>query len=126
MTCVIGLDIGTTSTIGILIRVPSQRLALASRPVTLTHRHAGWAEEDPRQWWTNVCDIVPELLAQANVGADEVRAVGVSGMVPAMVLLDQNPIQRPDLYSAKLCRITTVLPALSKYWLEDCNSYFAG
>ena len=30
MTCVIGLDIGTTSTIGILIRMPSQRLALVS------------------------------------------------------------------------------------------------
>lgn len=98
MTCVIGLDIGTTSTIGILIRMPSQRLALASRPVTLTHRHAGWAEEDPRQWWTNVCAIVPELLAQAGVDASEVRAVGVSGMVPAVVLLGaEGQLLRPSI-----------------------------
>ena len=98
MTCVIGLDIGTTSTIGILIRMPSQRLALASQPVTLTHRHAGWAEEDPRQWWTNVCAIVPELLAQAGVDASEVGAVGVSGMVPAVVLLGaEGQLLRPSI-----------------------------
>ena len=98
MTCVIGLDIGTTSTIGILIRMPSQRLALASRPVTLTHRHAGWAEEDPQQWWANVCDIVPELLEQSGVSSDEVKAVGVSGMVPAVVLLGADgQLLRPSI-----------------------------
>ena len=32
MPCVLGLDIGTTSTIGILIRPPDETLALASRP----------------------------------------------------------------------------------------------
>lgn len=98
MTCVIGLDIGTTSTIGVLIRMPSERLALASRPVTLTHRHAGWAEEDPQQWWSNVCEIVPQILAQGAVDANEVQAVGVSGMVPAVVLLDaQGQLLRPSI-----------------------------
>jgi xylulokinase len=98
MSCVIGLDIGTTSTIGILIRMPGERLALASRPVTLSHRHAGWAEEDPQQWWDNVCAIIPQLLAQAGVAASEVKAVGVSGMVPAVVLLDANgALLRPSI-----------------------------
>jgi xylulokinase len=98
MTCVIGLDIGTTSTIGILIRMPAQRLALSSRPVTLTHRHAGWAEEDPQQWWSNVCEIIPELLSKAQVHANEVDAVGVSGMVPAVVLLDaEEHLLRPSI-----------------------------
>lgn len=98
MSCVLGLDIGTTSTIGILIRLPSERLAIASRPVTLSHRHAGWAEEDPQQWWGNVCELVPLLLAQAGVTADEVNAVGVSGMVPAVVLLGAGgELLRPSI-----------------------------
>ncbi len=98
MSCVIGLDIGTTSTIGLLIRLPSERLAIASRPVTLSNRHAGWAEEDPEQWWNNVCEIVPLLLAQAGVAPGEVKAVGVSGMVPAVVLLDeQGKLLRPSI-----------------------------
>ncbi|MGC2787232.1 MAG: FGGY family carbohydrate kinase, partial [Roseiarcus sp.] len=52
MPCVLGLDIGTTSTIGILIRPPDETLALASRPVALRSDHVGWAEEDPEQWWS--------------------------------------------------------------------------
>ena len=98
MTCVIGLDIGTTSTIGLLIRLPGTTLATASRPVTLSHRHAGWAEEDPGQWWANVCELVPELLARAGVAAADVKAVGVTGMVPAVGLLDaQGRLLRPSI-----------------------------
>ena len=98
MSCVIGLDIGTTSTIGMLLRLPGEQLALAQRSVTLHHPHAGWAEEDPRQWWDNVCAIIPELLRTAGVAADEVRAVGVAGMVPALVLLDdEGRLLRPSI-----------------------------
>ncbi|MGA1326857.1 MAG: FGGY-family carbohydrate kinase [Rubrivivax sp.] len=98
MTCVVGLDIGTTSTIGLLLRLPDEPLALAHRAVTLHHPHAGWAEEDPQQWWDNVCGIVAELLHKAGVSADQVRAVGVAGMVPALVLLDaQSRLLRPSI-----------------------------
>src|ERR1700738_4860990 len=88
MACVIGLDIGTTSTIGILIRLPDQVLALASRPVALHTPMPGWAEEDPRQWWSNVCAIARELMIKSAVSPDELAAIGVSGMLPAVVLLD--------------------------------------
>lgn len=90
MPCVIGLDIGTTSTIGILIRLPDEVLAIASRPVTLFSERVGWAEEDPEQWWSNVCSIVPELLSEGGIAAADVAAVGVTGMLPAVVLLDDS------------------------------------
>ena len=48
---VIGLDIGTTSTIGILVELPDRVVAVASRPTTLSSPHPGWAEEDPLEWW---------------------------------------------------------------------------
>jgi sugar (pentulose or hexulose) kinase len=47
MRCELGIDIGTTSTIGILVRMPDQVLAVASRRVTLVSREPGWAEEAP-------------------------------------------------------------------------------
>jgi xylulokinase len=98
MTCVIGLDIGTTSTIGMLLRLPDEPLALAQRPVTLRHPQAGWAEEDPQQWWDNVCALIPELLHAGGVTADEVCAVGVAGMVPALVLLGADGrLLRPSI-----------------------------
>jgi xylulokinase len=98
MRCVLGLDIGTTSTIGVLIRLPDQTLALASRPVTLRSEKVGWAEEDPEQWWANVGEIVRELLRAAGVSPADVGAVGVTGMLPEVVLLDSSGrLLRPSI-----------------------------
>ncbi len=98
MSCVLGLDIGTTSTIGILLRLPDQVLGLASRAVELSSPHPGWAEESPAQWWDNVCDISRQLLQQAGIDAGEVAAVGVTGMTPAVVLLDAaGALLRPSI-----------------------------
>jgi xylulokinase len=90
MRCALGIDIGTTSTIGILVRLPDQVLAVASRPVTLTSQEPGWAEEDPRQWWDNSCAIIRELISKTGIDASEIGGVGVTGMLPAVVLLDSE------------------------------------
>ncbi|WP_413991447.1 FGGY-family carbohydrate kinase [Labrys okinawensis] len=98
MPCVLGLDIGTTSTIGILIRLPDQVLGLASRPVTLSSPHPGWAEEDPNQWWDNACAITRELITVSGIAPGEIAAVGVTGMLPAVVLLDdRDALIRPSI-----------------------------
>jgi xylulokinase len=98
MRCVLGLDIGTTSTIGVLIRPPDSMLALASRPVALHSEHVGWAEEDPAQWWGNVGEIVRELIRSSDASPADVAAVGVAGMLPAVVLLDSSGrLLRPSI-----------------------------
>lgn len=98
MTAVIGLDIGTTSTIGILVDLPDRILATASRPVTLFSPQAGWAEENPEDWWTNVCAIIEELLTNSGLVASDIAAIGVTGMLPAVVLLDSDGgILRPSI-----------------------------
>ena len=98
MTWLLGLDIGTTSTIGILIDAEGGIGAIASRPSELVSTHPNWAEEDPGLWWSNVRAIVPELLASARASASDVAAVGVTGMVPTVILLDgdRRPI-RPSI-----------------------------
>jgi xylulokinase len=88
MALILGIDIGTTSTIGVLIDCEGGTLALAQRPVDLYSERPGWAEEAPGQWWDNTCAIVPELLAKSGRSAADIAAVGVTGMLPALVLLD--------------------------------------
>ena len=88
MRYVIGLDIGTTSTIGILLSLPDKILGHATRPVRLSSPFPGWAEENPDEWWKNVVEIIPELMSKAKIGPEEIQAVGVTGMLPAVVLLD--------------------------------------
>jgi len=98
MQCVIGLDIGTTSTIGILIALPGKVLASASRPVTFSTPQPGWAEEDPLQWWENVCAIIAELIEKSAINARDIAGIGVAGMLPAVILLDKNDnILRPSI-----------------------------
>ena len=98
MECVLGLDIGTTSTIGILIRLPGEVVGMATRAVSLSSPRAGWAEEDPGQWWSNVGEITRELLAVPGVDPRDIKAVGVTGMLPAVVLLDGNgTVLRPSI-----------------------------
>jgi len=94
----LGLDIGTTSTIGIVIDAEGGTLATAQRPSELMSRHANWAEEDPALWWSNCCALVGELLKTASIAADQIAAIGVTGMVPAVVLLDQDGgLLRPSM-----------------------------
>ncbi len=90
MSLLLGLDIGTTSTIGIVINTDGGVVTAASRPSQLISKHANWAEEDPAQWWSNVSAIVPELLTTAGATADQIAAVGVTGMVPTVILLDEE------------------------------------
>lgn len=98
MASVLGLDIGTTSTVGMLIRLPDQMLGVVSRLVTLRSPRPGWAEEDPQEWWSNVCAITRELIETAGLAADELAGIGVTGMLPAVVLLDhQGELLRPSI-----------------------------
>ena len=93
---VIGLDIGTTTTIGIAVAMPDRIVAVAKRPVTLSAPHAGWAEEDPLEWWRNSCEILRELTA----GLDPADLAGIcaTGMLPAVVLLDSDgALLRPSI-----------------------------
>ena len=98
MPVFLGLDIGTTSTIGLLADDGDRILATAKRAVELSSPNPGWAEEDPGQWWANVSAIVPELLEKSGCQAGDISAVGVTGMVPAVVLLDKSQqLLRPSI-----------------------------
>jgi xylulokinase len=90
MALVIGIDIGTTSTIGILIDSEGETLALADQPTELFCDRPGWAEEEPQHWWRNTRAVIGALLRQSGRSGSEIAAIGVTGMLPAVVLLDGN------------------------------------
>ena len=91
MSLLLGIDVGTTATKAILLDPASGVIAQAERPTTLHSDHPGWAEEDVDDWWANVVALCRELVPRR-----EIAAVGVSGMVPCVVLLDEDgqPIRR--------------------------------
>lgn len=112
----IGLDIGTTSTIAAAIRLPDQILAVASRPTTLSSPHATWAEEDPAEWWDNAVAVLRDVVAE--VGPGRIAGLCATGMLPAVVLLDaEGKVLRPSIQqsdgrcSAEVAELATELDA---------------
>lgn len=79
----LGLDVGTSATKGVLLDPAGTVVGQAERPMPLATPRPGWAEQDPAGWWENAASLCREL----GVGR-EIAGVGVSGMVPAVVLLD--------------------------------------
>lgn len=94
----IGIDIGTTGVKAVLIDRSGAMLADATVPHDLHSPFAGWAEEDPGDWERGALAALQQVAARPSCRPTEVAAIGVSGMVPAMVLLDNagNPL-RPSI-----------------------------
>lgn len=92
----LGIDIGTTSVKAILISGNGQIEYETSAPHDLHSDHIGWAEEDAGDWWANSVLVIRRMLADMPHAAAGIEAVGVSGMVPAIVLLDSQglPVRR--------------------------------
>ena len=106
MSHALGIDLGTTATKAVVIDAGGSVLAEAERPSELISLRAGWAEEDTERWWNNVCEVCRELPTA------QVRAVGVSGMVPAVIPLDRGMrALRP-----RSCRTTPARTVRSPSW----------
>lgn len=90
----LGVDIGTTACKAVLLDERARIVAEAEHFHDLVSLHPAWAEEDPEDWWRGTVVTAGQVLAGRD--PSEVRAVGISGMVPALVLLDGdgNPIRR--------------------------------
>ncbi len=85
---VLGVDVGTTAVKVLLLGEEARLLRAAERPHSLFSPHPGFAEEDPESWWRGAVEGIREVLA--GVDAKAIRALGVSGMVPAVVLHDSE------------------------------------
>ena len=93
MSLLLGIDVGTSATKALLLDAAGgDVVAQAERPAELRSPRPGWAEEDPDEWWRNACELCREL------GVRDVAGVGVSGMVPAVLLLDASGrLLRPSI-----------------------------
>ena len=65
-------------------------LAEVVAPCSLRSPHATWAEADPREWWDNLAQLVPQVLERAAARPADVVGIGASGALPALVLLDEH------------------------------------
>ncbi|GIW04483.1 MAG: carbohydrate kinase [Thermomicrobiales bacterium] len=88
LTQAIGIDVGTTGVKGVLIDGDGHLLADHTIPHDLSSPHPGWAEEDPADWERGALGVLATLARHPACRPEQIAAIGVSGMVPALVMLD--------------------------------------
>ncbi|WP_433296183.1 FGGY-family carbohydrate kinase [Pseudonocardia sp. CA-142604] len=94
----IGVDIGTSSSKGVVVDASGAVLASHTRPYTTSSPHPGWFEHDADDvWWASVTSILQELLKKSPGPVD---GVAVSGIGPAVLLTDarDQPLRPAILY----------------------------
>jgi len=114
---VIGVDIGTSSSKGVLVSLDGQVVRSCTREHTVDRPRPGWVEMDAHIWWQEFVSITWELLAD---GGPEVVAVGVSGMGPCVLLTDAaNTPLRPAILYGVDTRSTAQITRLNEQLGED-------
>jgi len=97
-TYLLGIDISTTGAKALLIDEQGQVAASATTPLTLSTPYPLWSEQDPQEWWTGAVHSIRQALAQLGASGQQVRAVGLTGQMHGLVLLDaQNRVLRPAI-----------------------------
>jgi xylulokinase len=84
----LGIDISTTSAKALLINEQGRVAATASSPLTLSTPKPLWSEQNPEEWWAGVAASIRSALEKAGVGGSSVAAVGLTGQMHGLVLLD--------------------------------------
>ncbi len=96
---VIGLDLGTTGARAVLADTSGATLAVHETPYDLHTPRPGWAEQSPDDW-ERAAFIAVSAVASRSHRADDVRAIGLTGQMHGLTLLDraQQPLRDAILW----------------------------
>ena len=87
---ILSIDIGTTSIKTIIISSERKIVAEVNYPHDLISLYPNWAEEDADIWWKHSKAVITDLTSKNPEIAEKITAIGISGMVPAIVMLDKK------------------------------------
>jgi xylulokinase len=94
----LGIDLGTSSSKGVLCKPNGEIVAVAERPHEVSMPRPGWVEHDAEEiWWKDFTAICSELLEGAE---GSVAAVCVSGIGPCFLATGEkgHPLRPGILY----------------------------
>jgi xylulokinase len=93
---VLGIDVSTTGSKALLMDEQGVVVASASAPHTLQTPKPLWSEQDPAEWWLASAGSIRKVVSEA--GATRIAAVGLTGQMHGLVLLDaQDRVLRPAI-----------------------------
>jgi xylulokinase len=95
---VLGIDVSTTATKAVLVDGRGDVSASASGEYAFSVPRPLWAEQEPSLWWQAAQQAIPAALAAAGIRGSDVEAVGLTGQMHGLVLLDTaDKVLRPAI-----------------------------
>ena len=116
---VIGVDIGTSSSKGVLVNPAGRVVETRTSEHRVSRPFPGHVEMDADIWWEEFVTLTRGLLDTVDE-SDTVSAVGVSGMGPCVLLADEamRPLRPAILYGVDM-RATAQIEALTHRYGAD-------
>lgn len=90
MSCLLGIDLGTSGLKAILANDSGRILANAYRAYSFDSPSPGYAEQDPEVWWRACREALSSVLTESAVDPAEIRGISFSGQMHGLVALDEH------------------------------------
>lgn len=125
MSYLLGIDIGTYESKGVLTDLEGQILAQETAAHDLSIPRQGWAEHDADAvWWHDLTYLARALVQQAGVDAAEIAAIGCSAIGPCVLAVDDDgtPLRPAILYgidTRAAQEVTELSERLGESWLIE-------
>ena len=105
MTFFLGIDISTTGAKALLVSQEGEVVSSAITSLSLSTPRPLWSEQRPEDWWQAVAESVRQCLLRALVSAEQVSAIGLTGQMHGLVLLDEQnqPLRPAILWNDQRC-----------------------
>ncbi len=98
MTYHLGIDTSTTATKALVLDEDGTVVAIGRSEYGFATPRPLWSEQDPALWWRATTDAVSSALAAAGITGGQVGAIGLTGQMHGLVLLDEaGQVLRPAI-----------------------------
>jgi len=98
MALVLGVDVSTTATKAVAVDESGAVRGVGTSEYPFHAPRPLWSEQPAERWWTAACEAIPRALAAAGASGAEVAAVGLTGQMHGLVLLDAaDAVLRPAI-----------------------------
>lgn len=126
MEYVMGIDVGTNETKGVLINNKCIIVADYAVPHEIENPKPNFFEQDAEKvWWNDICKISKELLKMSNISANKVKTIGISALGCDCVPVDEQckPLCKAILYGID-CRCHEEIKWLNNHYGDKAEEIF--
>lgn len=90
----LGYDIGSSSVKASLVDAASGKCIASDffpkQEMEIIAHKAGWAEQNPETWWSNLQEATRSVFSKAGIAGNEVAAIGISYQMHGLVVVDKE------------------------------------